>query len=151
MKHLRLFEAFNVGILKSERLKIEEEWGCSIEDIEDILIDLSDLNRTRGCVIKTGNRPWSEQYCRYVIDNKVTIKYIPELIILSEINVTRTELDNILSTIKRRLIHLGISITRDETLRHGKTDVSKNIYFVCLRLMSNSDVELVNKSKTNQR
>ena len=78
MKHLRLFEAFNVGILKSERLKIEEEWGCSIEDIEDILIDLSDLNRTRGCVIKTGNRPWSEQYCRYVIDNKVTIKYIPE-------------------------------------------------------------------------
>lgn len=142
MKHLKLFESFGIHILPKYRLKIEEEWGISIEDIEDILIDLSDLNRTRnGCVIKT---PINEEFCRYVTGNKINIKYIPELIILSEINVTRTELDNILNTIKRRLIHLGILVTKDSTLTHEKTDLSKNIYFVCLRLMSKSDVELVN-------
>ncbi len=141
MKHLKLFEAFNIGILPSSIKTIENEWGISIEDLEDILIDLSDLNRTKYCVIKT---PTNDKLCRYVIGNQIKFKYIPELIVLSKINVNRSELDNILSTIKKRLDNLGISIIDDKTLTHELTDVSKDIYYVCLILMSKSDVELVN-------
>lgn len=133
-------------MLPSNIKAIENDWGISIEDIEDILIDLSDLNRRRYCRIKTTA---NNKFCRYVTGNKINFKYIPELIILSEIKVSRTELDSILSTIEKRLDNLGISIIDDHTLTHERTDISNDIYYVCLRLMSKSDVELINNKNNS--
>ena len=98
--------------------------------------------------ILSSDTPNNHKFCRDVIGNNIRIKYIPEIIILSSINVTRSELDNILSTIKKRLDNLGISIISDKTLTHELTDVNKNIYYVCLRLMSKSDIELVNNKNS---
>ncbi len=43
MKYLKtrdqLFEAFNVLITNQERFDLESNWGITIEDIEDVLLD----------------------------------------------------------------------------------------------------------------
>jgi len=142
MRYLKPFnelnEGFNIGILRSQRESFESDWGCSIEDIEDVLLDISDLSSLRGhCTIKT---PGQTKYIRS--------KRIPELLILAEIKTTPEEYKEIINTIKNRLSSMNIHI-EDETLTHSRTKIELDIYYICFRLMTNSDFELVSKYPTD--
>jgi hypothetical protein len=147
MKYLKtrdqLFEAFNVLITNQERFDLESNWVITIEDIEDVLLELSDLSSLSGdCKIKT---PTQDLRARYIKDKSIIIKKIPQLIILASIKVTKEEYESMISTIKNRFIKMNLEV-EDTTLEHERTNVDKGIYFVCLRLMSKSDSDLLARS-----
>ena len=142
MKHLKKFnEAFDIFMTNNERSNFESDFGFTIEDLEDVLLELSDLASLRGgCKIKT---PTQTIKARYVKDNQIIIKDVPELIILANIKVTQSEYESIISTIKQRLSSMDLHI-EDNTLTHGSTHVELDIYFICLRLMTNTNFKLLN-------
>lgn len=152
LKPYKLFEAFDIGLLRSERELIESEWGLTIEDLEDVLLELSDSGSVRSslmgdlesCHIRT---PTQVKRVRVVKDNRITIKIVPELIILSRlIYCDFKKYESIVNTIKKRLTKWDINV-EDSTINHEKTHIDKNIFFVCLRLVSNKDLELMKIGK----
>jgi hypothetical protein len=148
MRYLKTYrglinEGFDVTLWKTERTDLESEWGITIEDIEDVLLDLSDLSNFRGdCKIKT---PSQKLRVRLEDNKRIVIKKITQLIILANIKVTKEEYESIISTIKNRLLQMNIHV-EDSTMEHERTKVELGIYFVCLRLMLKSDFELLNRS-----
>jgi len=142
MKHLKKFnEAFDILMTNNERSNFESDFGFTIEDLEDVLLELSDLASFRGgCKIKT---PSQKTKVRYIEDNRIVIKNITELIILANIKVTQSEYESIISTIKQRLSSMNLHI-EDTTLEHERTIVDMNIYHICWRLFNKSDFELLN-------
>lgn len=148
MRYLKTYnslinEAFNVLITNQERFDLESNWGITIEDIEDVLLELSDLSSLSGdCKIKTPNQ---DLRARYIKDKSIIIKKIPQLIILASIKVTKEEYESMISTIKNRFIKMNLEV-EDTTLEHERTNVDKGIYFVCLRLISKSDSDLLARS-----
>ena len=158
MKHLkRFYEDFNILIGDRERKNFKSDFGFEIEDLEDVLLELSDMSDSRGgCKIKTPNQ---ETRVRYIEDNRIIIKKIPQLIILANITVsfdgfypqrinTKEEYESIMSSIKRRLSQMNLYI-EDTTLEHSETQVDFGIYFVCLRLFNKSDFELLSNKKNS--
>lgn len=141
MKHLKKFnEAFDILMTNNERSNFESDFGFTIEDLEDVLLELSDLASIRGgCKIKTPNR---ETRVRYIKNKRIVIKNITELIILANIKVTQPEYESIISTIKQRLSSMDLHI-EDTTLKHEGTKVNMDIYNVCLRLFNKEDFELL--------
>lgn len=155
MRYLKLFEAFSIEILRTERDQIESEWGLTIEDLEDILLELSDSGSVRSlawgdieaCQIKT---PTQFKRVRVVQDNRIKIKIVPELIVLSRlIYCDFPTYESIVDTIKKRLAKWDIHV-EDSTIGHEKTHIDKGIFFVCLRLISNKDLELMKIGKTDR-
>lgn len=152
MRYLKTYnslnEGFDVLMTNRERSDIESKWGITIEDIEDVLLELSDLSALRGdCRIKT---PTQRLRARYIEDKRIIIRLVPQLIILANIKVTKEEYESIISTIKNRFSQMNIEV-EDTTLEHERTKVELGIYFVCLRLMLKSDVELLNQSNIKIR
>lgn len=149
MKYLKLFEAFSIEILRTERrAQIESEWGLTIEDLEDILLELSDSGSVRSsawgdieaCQIKT---PTQEKRVRVIQDGKIKIKIVPELIVLSKlIHCDFQTYESIVNGIKKRLAKWDIRV-EDSTIEHSETHPDRDIFFVCLRLISNKDLELM--------
>jgi hypothetical protein len=142
MKHLKKFnEAFDILMTNNERSNFESDFGFTIEDLEDVLLELSDLASIRGgCKIKT---PSQKTKVRYIEDNRIVIKNIAELIILANIKVTQSEYESIISTIKQRLSSMNLHI-EDITLEHERTNLDLGIYFICLRLITNTNYKLLN-------
>ena len=127
MKHLRSFkqinEYFRVNLDKYEKKKIESEWGMTMDDIEDILIEISDFSNT-GCRIDTPTYRSS----------------FPILIVLSTVTgIKMTEYKSIVDTIRSRFSKYDINV-EDSTIGHEKTNVEMDKYFFCLRLTKNSDL-----------
>ena len=139
---LKLNESFNYWMTNSQRTIIQSRWNLQFEDLEDILLELSDLSMMRSeCRIKT---PSHEIQARYVKDGQITIEKIPELIILANIKVKQEEYESIISQIKKRLSLMNLHI-EDSTFEHSKTNVEKGIYNITWRLMLKSDYELINQ------
>lgn len=143
MKYLSKFnEGFNISI----KQKDIDEWGISIEDIEDILIELSDHSRHKwpryynmevgGCEIKSGRL----QRVRYIEDNRIIIKLIPEVIVLADVRMNKSDLDMILEKIRSRFSEVGIVITDNST---SSSETEKNLHYVRIRLTKKSDVALI--------
>jgi hypothetical protein len=145
MKYLKPYnEGVEIHMIPSEISDLENKWGITIEDIEDVLLELGDLSAFRGnCKIKS---PTKSMKVKYSENKRYIIRDIPQLIILASIKTTKEEYESIISTIMNRLSHMNLEI-EDTTMKHSETQVDFGIYFVCLRLMLKSDVELLNKSK----
>lgn len=141
MKHLKKFnEAFDILMTNRQRNNFESDFGFTIEDLEDALLELSDLASLRGgCKIKTPNQTTQ---VRYFKNRQIVIKNIAELIILANIKVTQSEYESIISNIKRRLSLMDLHI-QDTTLEHERTIVDMNTYHICWRLFNKSDFELL--------
>lgn len=154
MNHLKLFESFTIGLLRSERELIESEWGLTIENLEDILLELSDWGSVRvtdwydieACEIKI---PSHLKRVRIVQDRHIRIKIVPELIVLSRvINCDFQKYKSYVNSIIKRLSIYDINV-EDKTLEHSLTRVDEKKFFICLRLISNKDLELMKVGKIN--
>lgn len=154
MRYLKLFESFTIELLSSKREQIESEWGLTIEDLEDILLELSDSGSVRSltwrdieaCQIKT---PTQVKRVRAIQDGQIKIKIVPELIVLSKlIHCDFQTYESIVNGIKKRLAKWDIHV-EDSTIDHSETHIDRGIFFVCLRLISNKDLELMKIGKTN--
>ena len=127
MKHLRSFkqinEYFRVNLDKYEKKKIESEWGMTMDDIEDILLEISDLTR---------------DFCR--INTPTYRSSFPILIVLSTVTgIKMTEYESIINRIRKNFSKYDINV-EDSTIGHEKTNVEMDRYFFCLRLTKNSDL-----------
>jgi hypothetical protein len=127
MKHLRSFkqinEYFRVSLNKYEKEKIESEWGMTMDDIEDILLEISDLTR---------------DFCR--INTPTYRSSFPILIVLSTVTgIKMTEYESIINRIRKKFSKYDINV-EDSTIGHEKTNVDMDKYFFCLRLTKNSDL-----------
>lgn len=130
MKHLKqINEYFHVGLNHYEKKKIESEWGITMDDIEDILIEISDLSRD-FCRINTPS------YGRWTPSTRRK----PILIVLSTVTgITMTEYKSIIGRIRKKFSKYDINV-EDSTISHEKTNVEMNKYFFCLTLTKNSDL-----------
>jgi hypothetical protein len=114
-------EAFYIGLGSSYRKRIESVWGLTMEDIEDILIEISDLSLD-SCRI---NEPSYNKYSS------------SSLIVLS--SVTGIDISEYQSIVHRIFVELSkhnIDM-EDKTLDHPKTNVERGQYFFCLTLTKN--------------
>ena len=112
-------EAFHIGLGSSYRKRIESVWGLTMEDIEDILIEISDLG-----------------LCR--INEPSYNKYSSSLIVLSTVTgIKMTEYESIINRIRSKFSKYDIDM-EDKTLDHPKTNVEMDKYFFCLTLTKNS-------------
>lgn len=132
MKHLRSFkqinEYFHVGLNKYEKEKIESEWGMTMDDIEDILLEISDLTRD-FCRINTPTYRSPFQW-----------RLSPILIVLSTVTgIKMKEYESIINRIRKNFSKYDINV-EDSTIGHEKTNVEMDKYFFCLRLTKNSDL-----------
>ena len=125
MKHLRSFkqinEYFHVGLNKYEKEEIESEWGMTMDDIEDILLEISDLTR---------------DFCRINTPTYRSSSF-PILIVLSTVTgIKMTEYESIINRIRSKFSKYDIDM-EDKTIGHPKTNVEMDKYFFCLRLTKN--------------
>jgi hypothetical protein len=114
-------EAFYIGLGSSYRKRIESVWGLTMEDLEDILIEISDLS-LYPCRI---NEPSYNKYSS------------SSLIVLS--SVTGIDISEYKSIVHRIFVELSkynIDM-EDKTLDHPKTNVERGKYFFCLTLTKN--------------
>lgn len=129
-------EGFRVSVSTSYRTMIEQEWGLTIEDIEDILLEIPDLANER-CLINTPT------YDRRVKCGYNTTKIAPSLIILCTVNgIDRSQYESVMSTIRKRFLRYDIDVI-DGTIGHDKTNIEIAKYFFCLRLVHNRDLKLM--------
>lgn len=147
MKYLKLFnERFNISITEKDI----EEWGITIEDLEDILIELSDHSWGPGseyrgsCKINKSGRPLKVKYSE---NGFIKIKTVPNIIILAEVYGMRNDINGMINRIKNSLDSLGIDVS-DTTMDHSRTKPEENVWFTCLRLIKKSDIELM-KAKSS--
>ena len=111
-------EDFHIGLGSSYRKRIESVWGLTMEDIEDILIEISDFG-----------------LCR--INEPSYNKHSSSLIVKSSVTgIDISEYKSIVHRIFVKLSKYNIDM-EDETLGHPKTNVEKGQYFFCLTLTKN--------------
>jgi hypothetical protein len=115
-------EAFHISLGSYYRKRIESEWGLTMEDLEDILIEISDLSLY----------PCS-------IDEPSYNKYSSTLIVKSSVTqkpISFSEYKSIVHRISVELSKYNIDM-EDNTIGHPKTNVDRGQYFFCLRLTKN--------------
>lgn len=136
MKYLKIFEHITD--------KDIVDWPISVEDLEDILLEIRDLRPFNSWKYEL-KVPFNRKWVSYVEDKKLKRKVIPEIIFLCRVKCDRDKVESAIKSVTNRLNYYNI-VVDDHTFEHSETIPEKNIWFVCLWMIHKDHINLKYRS-----